>query len=108
MGCTMSFLIYTIRMAILSFSCWICSLIAEVFNWAFAYNNKQIYKVNSDGTRGDLLLDIGGREGIEANAAASEYHEYATTHFTQALKADTIAIRSDERLCAAYCGAYPC
>ena len=41
---------------------------SHVFDWAFAYNNKQIYKVNSDGTRGDLLLDIGGQEGIEANA----------------------------------------
>ena len=70
---------------------------SHVFDWAFAYNNKQIYKVNSDGTRGDLLLDIGGREGIEANAAASEYHEYATTHFTQALKADTVQPH-DERL----------
>ena len=59
-----------------------------VFDWAFAYNNKQIYKVNSDGSRGDLLLDIGGQDGIEPNAAASEYHTYATTHFTESLRTD--------------------
>ena len=61
----------------------------DVFDWAFAYNNKQIYKVNSDGSRGDLLLDIGGQDGIEANAAASEYHTYATTHFAESLRTDT-------------------